>query len=917
MSAVDSLRRFLNNYRVIKSPKDESSSDIDRAVTHTSINPNGSYHIPQDMRQTLFDILNDMISQKSSIALTERIEDHMVTNIRIDFDFKFPDNEADGAVAPDGRCIRRYNRSHIEGIVETYNKAITAVLDVPADRLQAFIFERDQPYRDNKGMISDGIHIMYPYVVCHTDYQHLIRLEVLKTIGEIIADIDQRRPIEEVIDKAPISACGWMMYGCGKTGKKPYMLTAIYDSEMRSMSAKSFPTNRQLIELLSVRGHDKDGGLKLSQYGHMITEAQQLAKKSTPKATPKATKIKKLPRQPVANDINIDEVRELVRLLDGNRAEDYKTWIDVGLCLHNLDYNLLTDWIDFSRQAPGKFKDGECESVWETMNYDPNGLGIGSLHRWARMDNPVGYQRLMRDNLQLIIIKSISGTTQDVATVIYTMFKYQYVSVGTKNDRWFEFRNHRWVETGRGVSLKKKIGNEVLNEYLKLINYYNSSAIDQHDEHKDQYLDRSKGLTEITYKLRDITFKNKLMAECEIMFYDETFLNKLDSNPDLVGFTNGIYDLSKDEFREGRPEDYISITTGYAYLDFDKDDEIIKAIYTFLNQVFVDPHGKYELRDYVMKILASCLEGRNKQEEFYVLTGVGGNGKSKLMALFDMAMGDYTSKIPISVLTSNVDVAPNASNEAVARLKGRRSISTQEPGEGKRFNINILKDWTGGEKITVRKNYGEQFEFKANFKILFSCNNRPSLPPDDGGVWRRIVVIEFLSRFIDNPDPNNPYEHLRDYNLEEKMALWKEAFMWLLIQYYRGVRAEPPKKPECVSRATENYQKENDAIQEFVDERVVADVTSKLGLSQMYAEFRNWWKQTQTNLKGLPTQAQFKTALEKRLGKYNIRTGWNGYRLMDAQEISELSPDEEPVIKKGSIVTPVQTPNANTNGCRV
>jgi phage/plasmid-associated DNA primase len=47
----------------------------------------------------------------------------------------------------------------------------------------------------------------------------------------------------------------------------------------------------------------------------------------------------------------------------------------------------------------------------------------------------------------------------------------------------------------------------------------------------------------------------------------------LENKKNLIGFENGVYDIDKDEFRNGRPEDYISLSTGINYVEYN-DDEI-------------------------------------------------------------------------------------------------------------------------------------------------------------------------------------------------------------------------------------------------------------------------------------------------------------------------------------------------------
>jgi phage/plasmid-associated DNA primase len=425
------------------------------------------------------------------------------------------------------------------------------------------------------------------------------------------------------------------------------------------------------------------------------------------------------------------------------------------------------------------------------------------------------------------------------------MYKYQYKCTSIKHGVWYEFKNHQWFQIDNGLSLRRKIGNEVVNEYMRLITYYNTTAFEQQDEKKDQYLQTSKNLTSLTYKLRDDNFKEKIMKECQTMFYDGQFESNLDTNPDLIGFENGVYDLRNAEFRDGRPEDCISLTTGNDFIEFNEDDELIITIYNFLSQIFPDR----DVRDYVLILLASFLEGRNPNEKFHIWTGVGNNGQSQLLELFELAFGKYTAKIPVTVLTqktrgssnaNNPEVArlkdkrtvsaqepeenkrfnvglmkewtrgsSNANNPEVSRLKGKRTVSTQEPEENKRFNVGLMKEWTGGDRLTCHPPDKDPFDFKPQFKMVFCCHHLPSLPSDDEGTWRRVSVTEFK----------------RDPYLTEKLYTLKEAFMYILLEHYKIYKKHGLIEPIAVKDATHEYRKHsrNNRTNSNLDEKIAND----------------------------------------------------------------------------------------------
>ena len=100
-------------------------------------------------------------------------------------------------------------------------------------------------------------------------------------------------------------------------------------------------------------------------------------------------------------------------------------------------------------------------------------------------------------------------------------------------------------------------------------------------------------------------------------------------------FANGVLDLETCTFRDGKPEDFISQSTGY---DFEPDvnPEEQEELMTIFSQILPIP----QVRKYFLTILASCLQGGNKDQSFYILqNSSGANGKTLLMELMLKAFG--------------------------------------------------------------------------------------------------------------------------------------------------------------------------------------------------------------------------------------------------------------------------------------
>lgn len=82
------------------------------------------------------------------------------------------------------------------------------------------------------------------------------------------------------------------------------------------------------------------------------------------------------------------DILKLLWALSPARADNYQTWLEVGMALHSSGASCV-DWDRWSRQS-SKYKAGECEKKWKTFaNYSGTPLGIGTLAQMAKEDGYV------------------------------------------------------------------------------------------------------------------------------------------------------------------------------------------------------------------------------------------------------------------------------------------------------------------------------------------------------------------------------------------------------------------------------------------------------------------------------------------------------------------------------------------------
>ena len=143
-------------------------------------------------------------------------------------------------------------------------------------------------------------------------------------------------------------------------------------------------------------------------------------------------------------------------------------------------------------------------------------------------------------------------------------------------------------------------------------------------------------------------FRDQLVKDCCIAFYDPGFLKKLDSKPNLIGCKNGVFDIDAGVFRDGCPTDYLTFSTNVDYLDLD-----IHAMpqYAQLMQFLVDMLG-LEYARFIHTTMCQYLHADTNHSRFFMWVGGGSNGKSKLQSLYRMSLGDYACTMPSTVITS-------------------------------------------------------------------------------------------------------------------------------------------------------------------------------------------------------------------------------------------------------------------------
>jgi len=855
------------------------------AFTHTSIGkPSGSYYIPSsDTEEFMNHYVKTVFEDKYPTHLTEGIRDCDYTPLKIDIDFRYFKED----------IVRLYTLDDIIKLCQLYMECLDEyVEDLEDNKRDFFILQKPNPtydkdkngvIREKEGLkrIKDGVHIMAPHIVTNNYLQLKCREHVFKKCGEILDKYNFDNTYADIFDRAVIDRNNWQMYGSSKPGQPAYAVShvvRIWNNKYEILENNY--TNYQLANLLSVRNKFNYTLIKPEKEEEVFSKMNTIAKKKVHVFTDKKKKgaSKKL------SEKELKLVQDYFECLDWNkRASEYRTWIEAGWCLHNLhnkDDTLLNSWIEFSKSDTryAHTAEQECRELWEHMCDE--GLGIGSLKLWAKKDSPEKYAKIVQNDIADHILKACKngkGTSFDVARVIHVTYKDYFVCVSIKECMWYYYseEENKWVRDDKGITLRRKISTEVYQEFsrLQLIKQAQSLEAD------DNFAQESTKIFKVMDRLKDTAFKNNVMVECAELFYDKDkkFLELLDSYNHLLGFKNGVYDLRTEEFRIGRPEDYVSMSTKINYVPYDPNDSDIQEIMKFYKSIFVIKR----IRDYIFLRTASFLSGTTKDETFDIYSGGGGNGKSKHIELVEACLGDYAAKLPITLLTQKRGSSSGAAPE-LARTKGKRLCTLQEPDTNTTLNVGLMKELTGGDKIMVRALYSEPFEFKPQYKLVLLCNDKPKLPAHDEGAWRRIKNTEYISKFTLEPAADKVLQFKINQTLSEKFERWAEPFMSILIHYHKIYIRDNLKDPDEIRAYTEEYKSINNQFKEFINEMVDEDPNSNavVSIDVIYDVYKKWYMDTQ-NDKKYKKRTELKTYLDNTYTSYIVgsaRSKDRGYK---------------------------------------
>ncbi len=399
------------------------------------------------------------------------------------------------------------------------------------------------------------------------------------------------------------------------------------------------------------------------------------------------------------------------------------------------------------------------------------------------------------------------GNAERFCDLFGDSIRYSYT-----DKRWYWYDGRRWLVDNNGTS-------ERLADKSALAMRAEAKLYAEQDEAEGTEL--LKAFEKHCKLSRSNKSKRAMLAE--VQHHVPIQPSQTDRHKLLLNTPSGVIDLKTGKTYPHSGELYFTKLTGAEY----SVTNDCPRWSSFLDEIF---GGDKDLIRYVQKAVGYSLTGSTAEQCAFFLFGNGRNGKSTFLEVIRSVFGDYSANIqPETIMVRSA--AATAINSDIARLKGARLVTSVEPNEGVRINEGLLKQLTGDDVVTARKLYGDEFEFKPEFKLWMATNHKPIIRGTDTGIWRRIHLIPFTAII-----PEERVDKALKHKLTRELSgIFRWAVQGCLLWQQEGL-----KMPARVLESVREYRREMDVISAFVEDRCTVGKGCSVQASVLYAAYLSW-----------------------------------------------------------------------------
>lgn len=467
----------------------------------------------------------------------------------------------------------------------------------------------------------------------------------------------------------------------------------------------------------------------------------------------------------------------------------------------------------------------EIRHAWERMENPPNDFftwetALAKLERvWEECEpeeqiewNPVWGVKpaeLRAGSVELVTEEAPHNRASDLGNGHLFATTYRDVVRWTAGMGWLLWDGEMWRVDGK---------QEILEYARRVVTKIFEQAVGLSDDDRDAMLGWAKKSSQMP--------RVEAMVKAALTYgMVKADVNDFDVDPMLLSCPNGTIDLKTGELRDHRREDFITQRTEVEYHPDAYDEQWVKYLE-------VSTGGDQDLIAYLRRAAGYTLTGSTVEESFFLLYGPPASGKTTWITMLETLLGAYAINTQPENLMQRRGMNGTPANE-LARMRGKRLVTSVEPQDGDRFAESLIKQMTGGDTMTARFLYQNAFEFKPVFKLWLATNHKPR--SSDEGLFRRLKLVPFPVSL--------PLEE-RDPAIKEGLRVpWSSISQAALAWAVRGC-LEWQKMGlgtcDAVTRDTQEYKKQEDLVAQFIEQCLAEEVGAVIEAREVYEAWKYW-----------------------------------------------------------------------------
>ncbi len=343
-------------------------------------------------------------------------------------------------------------------------------------------------------------------------------------------------------------------------------------------------------------------------------------------------------------------------------------------------------------------------------------------------------------------------------------------------------------------------------------------------------LNRPKPIQDGWYGMLTVGRQRTVLLACRGIV--ERDVRKFDADPDLLNTPGGIVDLKTGDIMPHDPVFFMTKVTRGSYVPGFTHPDWKQALTAVPDD---------ETRDWYQVRVGQAVTGNPTPDGIIVFNqGTGENGKGVVTSDGIIpALGDYAAPVSTKLITNTEEHSTER-----ASLRGQRLILGEELTEDRALNVTAIKQIADVTSITARYVHRDNFTFDTSHSLFINTNYKPLVKETDHGTWRRLLMVVFPFTFKKPHEPlDGPHAKKGDPELKHRIKTGATGqhdavVTWVVEGARRFFELKQfPAPPAVVVEATRTWRRESDRVQEFWEERLVADKTRCVLTTELLGEF--------------------------------------------------------------------------------